>query len=468
MDEDVPWQLLPARHASASLKTNLFQHPDMIIDRKLLPARDPTILNAQSSMPAKTPFLGWRMVALVCVCTNIGVGFTFGAYGTFMAAMIAEFSASRSLASAGLSLMVACMGLFSPAAAYVVRRWSIRMALAAGLVLISAGWALMSFAASSWQFILAFGLLCGAGAACLIIVPPMTLVNHWFITHRGRAAGIVMVPVMLMLVPPLAAAGITEFGWRATALAMSLIALLLSPLTLLVIDRPQLIGQKPLGAGRQDEDEVPAVVSCAEQKGPTREPVFWVLMLCGGLYGAAGVAIGGHLVPFALGLGFDLSSAAFLLSIFGAAGLAGGFLGGTLADRIGGARTFAALAFLQVLAWSCLLVPSGYGFLALCAAVIGLCANAMLPVASTLFANVFGRDRFARVMGLFTLLTMPFNIVLPLLAGALYDLSGSYHQVFLICAALFAIAGTALCFVYRIEADRRVASTVSPAMAAGH
>ena len=55
-------------------------------------------------------FLGWRMVLLACLCVNVGVGFTFGAYGTFMPSMIAEFSASHSLASAGLSLMVAMMG----------------------------------------------------------------------------------------------------------------------------------------------------------------------------------------------------------------------------------------------------------------------------------------------------------------------------------------------------------------------
>jgi MFS family permease len=185
-----------------------------------------------------------------------------------------------------------------------------------------------------------------------------------------------------------------------------------------------------------------------------REPVFWLLTLSGGLCGAACVVLRAHLVPFALGLGMNLENAALLASIFGGAGLAGGLLSGMIADRIGGARTFVVISALQFAAWLSLLAVNGYLSLAACVAVIGLCANAMMPVVATLIANVFGRECFARAMGLFSVLTMPFGVVMPLVAGRLYDLSGSYRLVFLICAGIFAVAGTAFCFVSRIEVDR--------------
>jgi len=66
-------------------------------------------------------------------------------------------------------------------------------------------------------------------------------------------------------------------------------------------------------------------------------------------------------------------------------------------------------------------------------------------------------------MGLFAVLTMPFGIVMPLLAGAFYDLSGSYRQVFLIHAGIFAIIGAVFFFFSRIEVGR--AATAVPAMA---
>lgn len=410
-------------------------------------------------------FFGWRMVALACLCTNVSAGLTFGAYGTFMPAMIREFAASRSLASAGLSIMLASMGLLAPVAGYAVRRWSIRATLTLGFVLLSLSWGLMSIATNAWQFVLAFGLLCGPAAACLVIVPPMTLVNNWFIAQRGRAVGIVIVPILLMVVPPLAAAGITAHGWRATGLALALSALLMAPLMRFVIDRPENVGQIPLGAGGQGDGDASAdgdVPGGLPQGSATREPVFWVLMLCAGLLSGSAVAFAGHLIAFTLGLGLTLRNAAYLLSVYAAAGLAGSFLGGLLADRIGGTWSFATIAFLQCIAWPCLLLHLGYGFLAFWIAVIGLCANALLPVCATLFANVFGRARFARVMGLFSLVTMPFNFILPLMAGGLYDYSGSYRSMFLICATLFAIAGVIACLVHRIEVSRQTASLLQP------
>jgi hypothetical protein len=96
-------------------------------------------MNARTAAGRVAPFYGWRMVALAWLFTNIATGFTFAGYRIFMSPMAAEFSASRSLASAGLSIMVATMGSLAPVASYAIRRWSIRATLAAGLILLAAG-----------------------------------------------------------------------------------------------------------------------------------------------------------------------------------------------------------------------------------------------------------------------------------------------------------------------------------------
>lgn len=417
------------------------------------------ILRSYPTQPEVPPFFGWRMVVLACLCVNIGAGFAFGTYSTFMSSMIREFSASRTLASAGLSVMVATMGLLGPVVGYTLRRWSIRATLGAGFILMSMGWGLISIAASAWQFTLSFGLLCGAASACLIVVPPMTLVNNWFIAKRGRASGVAMAMFTLMVLPPVVAASITAYGWRATALIISIICLLLTPLTIWVIDRPESVGQKPLGAGGPSESVLPATPSESTEAGaPMREPVFWVLMFCTGIFGGAAVAFMAHFIPFALEAGLTLKSASVLFSILGAAELAGGFAGGLVADRLGGARTYALTSFIQAIAWPCLLLTHQFWILALCVSLIGLCANSSVTVATTLFANFFGRAHFARVIGMFSLISTPFNFALPLLSGAVYDLSGSYRSVFVLNAALFVLLGTTFALAHRIEVSRRGAS----------
>lgn len=412
-----------------------------------------------NGLKAKTKtFLGWRMVALAFLCVNVGIGLSFGAYGFFLPSIIAEFSASRSLAVGGLSLLTANMGLLAPVTSYALRRWSIRATFFAGFTLMSAGWALISISANAWHFVLAFGLLCGAATACLTMVPPMALINNWFIAERGRAAGITMVAALSLVIPTLLAAGVTAYGWRATAFTISLVVLLLSPLTLLVIDHPEAVGQKPLGAGTVEtiDNEQKKSLSYTERKSLMHEPMFWLLIVCAGLYRAACVVLGAHIVPFVTELGMNLQSVAMLATIMGGTGLFGGLAGGIFADKIGGARTFTVISFLQLVTWPCLLLSNSFISLAVCVAIINLCANAMFPVVTTVMANVFGRTRFASAIGLFSILTTPFGIALPLLAGTLYDLSGSYRLVFLIQAGIFGIVGTAFCFIHRVEVKRAI------------
>lgn len=407
-------------------------------------------------------FLGWRMVAIAALCINVGLGFTFGAYGTFMSSMTSEFAASRSLASGGVSLLVATMGLCAPAASYAVRRWSIRAALIAGCILMSIGWGLVSVAASAWHYVLGFGVVCGAAAACLTAVPPMTLINNWFIAFRGRALGIATIAIMLTVVPSLASAGITTFGWRATALTIAVIALLCSPLMLFVIDRPEAVGQRALGAELRGDQQAQAKdQSGARESGFLSDPIFWILLLGWGFCAAAAASLSTHLVPFALGRGLDLGRAASLASIFGAAALIGSLVGGVIVDRIGGARTFAIIAFAQFAIWPCLLLPYGYYFLAVCVALIGLCANSIAPALMALITHVFGRERFARAMGLLSVCATPLKMMLPLLAGALYDLSGSYSQMLVIYAAMFGLVGVTFCLLARIESRRQARATAA-------
>jgi MFS family permease len=403
-------------------------------------------------------FLGWRMVAIAFMCTNLLLGFTFGTYGTFVASISGEFPASRSLLSAGLALVVTIMGLLAPVVGHAIVRWSIRSVMTAGLAVLSLMFLLVSLATSAGQFVAIFGVLGGVSAACLVVVPPTTLVNNWFVEQRGKATGIVMIPLLVMAMPPVAAAAISSFGWRTTAVGLALIVLLLLPVMRLCIDRPADVGQHPLGAGTRPANAITAMAG-VESAGASliREPVFWAITFCAGVVSGAGVTITTHLVPYATGLGISLQSAAFLLAILGGAGMAGGVVFGLLADRVGGARALGLMSLIQAVLWPGLLVAGGYPVLALMVAGIGLCAAAILPVVATLYGNVFGARAFARVMAFYSLGAMPFGLLMPLLAGWLFDISGSYRTVFIVHGLLFACAVAILFYVSRVETARRFA-----------
>jgi hypothetical protein len=107
-------------------------------------------LNASTSSGR---FLGWRMVALAFLCTNLVLGLTFGTYGPFVAGTSGELAASRSLLSGGLALVVTFMGLLAPVVGRAIGLWSIRRVMAIGLSTLALMFLLASVAASAWQFV---------------------------------------------------------------------------------------------------------------------------------------------------------------------------------------------------------------------------------------------------------------------------------------------------------------------------
>jgi nitrate/nitrite transporter NarK len=66
-------------------------------------------------------------------------------------------------------------------------------------------------------------------------------------------------------------------------------------------------------------------------------------------------------------------------------------------------------------------------------------------------------------MGLYSLSAMPFGLLMPIAAGWMFDLTGSYRTVFLAFAALFAGAVALLFYVHRVETAQRPAPAVARA-----
>jgi MFS family permease len=67
---------------------------------------------------------------------------------------------------------------------------------------------------------------------------------------------------------------------------------------------------------------------------------------------------------------------------------------------------------------------------------VGLAGGGILPMVGLIFGARFGVASFGRVMGL-VMLTVTFSSLGPLLAGWIYDATGSYDCAFLLFLGLF-------------------------------
>ncbi len=77
-----------------------------------------------------------------------------------------------------------------------------------------------------------------------------------------------------------------------------------------------------------------------------------------------------------------------------------------------------------------------------------------MPLWSVLLGAMFGRDGFARVMGVMGPMTLPFTMVGLPLATFIFERTGSYLPAFATFLAFFLVSATALVFL-RVPREAR-------------
>lgn len=372
------------------------------------------------------PFAGGRMVALAFMAQSLAVGPTFGAFGPLVMEFERTFGMSRGAVSLALSLVVLASGLFAPVIGLLVNRITIRRTLMLGAVLLTVGYGALVFATSGTAMLLIYGLLIGPGGALLGWLPNATLVTNWYAEKQGRMLGFVSMPLAVMAVPLIVVALLPHVGLKGVLIALAAVHAIALPFLLMVIDRPEDIGQRPYGAAAAAVAGDPDAAPGLSMMRLLAMPAFLLIVIGAGLAVGAGVSKTVHLVPLLTERGWDLERAALLLSISGGTGVAGSLLFGWMADRWGGGSALIFNCVVQGVVWMILILPVGFGVLVIDAVIIGMCGGGFVAAKAVLVNQLFGRKSFAPAMGLSGLLTVPFLFGMAPLAGWLRDQTGDY------------------------------------------
>ncbi len=153
-----------------------------------------------AKIPSRQPKGAWRMVVLAFMAQNFAIGLSLGAFGVSVLAIESTFHTKRTLASLGGSLVVLSLGVLAPVVAVLLERYTIRRTMLAGVVLGSIGYVALAVAPNIWLFLAAFALLVGPRACMAGNLPGSVLLNNWFAEDKGRAIGLMMMPLFIMLV----------------------------------------------------------------------------------------------------------------------------------------------------------------------------------------------------------------------------------------------------------------------------
>ncbi len=135
-------------------------------------------------------------------------------------------------------------------------------------------------------------------------------------------------------------------------------------------------------------------------------------------------------------MGISPASAASILTIIGGLSIAGRVTMGGASDKIGSKPAIIIGFILLLLAFSWVVVAKELWMLYLFAAVFGFGYGASATVHSPLVADLFGLRAHGVILGVISFSSTTGGAIGPVLAGHIFDITGSYHLAFLICVTL--------------------------------
>jgi predicted MFS family arabinose efflux permease len=287
---------------------------------------------------------------------------------------------------------------------------------------------------AAWQFMLAFGVLVGAGFGLLATSVVGAAVAQFFAERRGLALGIATAggPAGQMTLIPLAALLLGGLGWRGLFAAAGLVAVLFAPFAARAL----------AGSGPSAKAAGPRRSIGADFRYLVRNPVFhllfWGFLLCG--FTSIGV-IETHFVPYAALCGFGTTTSANAFGFLSVLNLAGILLAGWLADKMDRVLLLAAIYALRGVTFLLLFRITGDPVMLFAfAGIYGLFDYATVPVVASLVASHLG----LRVMGFsMGLIAMAHQIGAALGAiggGLVFDVSRSYTALWAVSLVLALVA----------------------------
>jgi MFS family permease len=350
------------------------------------------------------------------------------ALGQFMAPLEAEFGWSRTEVSAGLSVSLALSFVLMPIVGRLVDRFNARLLAIPGLVLI--GLSLASFSLATDNFAIWLGLWTIYAFANALIGPILwtAVISGTFDRSRSIAIALTLcgTNVGTALAPTAARLLLEEFGWRTAFQLLPVIWV--GPALLLVlfffVDRRD---TSPARTARQ---------ATGTGKPPGMFPIllsktFIRLALAVTISGFATAAYTIHLAPALVSKGLDGTVAATVAGVAGIATAAGKLATGSLFDRLGTGTVVVVLMALFALACALFALPSDNLPLAILAsALIGMTAGGNFALLTIATAKLFGAAIFGAVYGVLISLSALSAAIGPLLASAVYDITGSYAPAF--------------------------------------
>ncbi len=325
------------------------------------------------------------------------------------------------------------------------------------ILVLASAYIAISFATNLWQ-IYGIAIFRGMGYMGACTMATVVYITNWFgikgVKHKGIATSIAMMGASVggFVMLPLISKIIVNYGWRwgYRAMGLMLIVILIPIILSLVSNNPAIRG---VAVPRQDEKAdapvpQPTGMTVAEAR---RTSSLWFLVAAMVCIAFAASGLAGHIVAYFSDLGFTAEQAAKIQSRALLFCIVGQLVIGIVHDKVNARLAVLIGTLCLTIAYVCALSMSvSTKMVFLYIAFYGMGTSVGLLAPPMMISYIFGNRDFGPIVGYTTAANGIGSAIGPLVAGKIFDISGSYQV-----AWLFIISAAALCTLFFMLASRK-------------
>lgn len=382
-------------------------------------------------------FYGYVVAAACFAIQATGVG-SHIAFGVFFKPLLADFGWPRSALAGAHSLAFVLSGFIGIFMGRLNDRVGPRVVLTVTALFFGLGLFLMSTVTSLWQIYLFYGIVVGIGLSPVDVIA-LSTTARWFVRRRSMMSGIVKVGTGTgqLIVPFAASLLILSYGWRTSYVLLAVfVTIMLAGIGQLMRRDPSQMGLLPDGDTQTGSAEFQGAEKGFSFREALRMRQFWTICFTNLTIVFALMITIVHIVPHAMDLGLPATAAAGVLSTIAGASMVGRLLIGITADRAGIRACMIFCFILLILDFLWLQAAKELWMLYLFAGFYGIGHGGHFTLISPLVAEHFGIRSHGVLFGIVVFAGTAGGAAGPILAGHLFDITGSYSSAFWICAAV--------------------------------
>ena len=390
-------------------------------------------------------FYGWVVVAAAVAIEFANAASAIGILTVFVNPMIDDFGWSRTQIAGATSVGALLGAGLAPFSGRLVDRIGARLLLTIGGLVVALGCVYLSVAQTLVGFYVAFTFIRIADQG-LIKIGASPTVGKWFLRYRGRAMAMVFVAgsAGIIVMAPVVQLVIDAWGWRAAWLVLAGVMFVVGvvPSLLFVRRQPEDMGLRvdgdpPLPENPEQElspSQIRGAAMDLEQQWPVgeviRTPAFWLVLISLFVASTGSSGVGLHLVPHLTQQGLSRGAAVGAISVMSTSGALGALALGFLSERISPRLMIIALYLLAAVSMAVLIMADSLTETYLFAILQGIVGSGVNTLAPILWANYYGRAALGSIYGISRAAQVAGFAVGPLVAGVVYDTTGSYQKAF--------------------------------------